>query len=65
MFRFFQQRRTVHLTSEQAAEVFQDQYRVSYFPLLVTNVCSAPIHVMCLARKGAIEAWKNLMGPFR
>lgn len=59
------QRRTVHLTPEQATDFFQDQYKFAWFPLLVTNVSSAPIHVMCLAKPGAIESWKTLMGPYR
>lgn len=57
------QKRVVHLTPEQASELYAEHYGETTFPLLVATASSAPIMVLCLGKANAIEDWMTLVGP--
>ncbi|XP_059055551.1 nucleoside diphosphate kinase homolog 5-like [Achroia grisella] len=58
-------KRQVHLTPEQAAELYRGHYGRHHFPHLVAHMSSGPIVALVLATKNCIQKWRNLMGPAR
>ncbi|XP_021192980.3 nucleoside diphosphate kinase homolog 5 isoform X1 [Helicoverpa armigera] len=56
-------RRHVHLTPEQAAELYKGHYGSHHFPHLVAHMSSGPIIALVLTAKNGIQKWKTLMGP--
>ncbi|KPJ06951.1 Nucleoside diphosphate kinase-like 5 [Papilio machaon] len=58
-------RREVHLTPEQAAELYRGHYGRQHFPHLVAQMSNGPIVALVLAARNCIQKWRNLMGPAR
>ncbi|KAL3311531.1 NME NM23 member 5 [Cichlidogyrus casuarinus] len=56
-------KRRVKLSVEQASEFYAEHYGKLFFPTLVTYMSSGPIVAMVLAKKGAIQEWRHMMGP--
>ncbi|KAJ9592754.1 hypothetical protein L9F63_015592 [Diploptera punctata] len=57
------QKRVVELTGEQVSQFYSENYGSPKFPLLVAQMSSGPIIVMCLSKENAIQDWKKLLGP--
>ncbi|KAI8422697.1 hypothetical protein MSG28_006466 [Choristoneura fumiferana] len=58
-------KRIVHLTPEQAAELYKGHYGRHHFPHLVAHMSRGPIVAMVLAARNCIQKWRTLMGPAR
>ncbi|KAK7507431.1 hypothetical protein BaRGS_00001366 [Batillaria attramentaria] len=57
------QRRRVHLTPEQASDLYAEHYGKLFFPSLVAYMSSGPIIALVIARHQAITYWRELIGP--
>ncbi|XP_043924907.1 nucleoside diphosphate kinase homolog 5 [Protopterus annectens] len=57
------QKRKLHLSPEQCSDFYAEHYGKMFFPSLTAFMSSAPVIVMVLARNGAVQYWKDLMGP--
>lgn len=53
----------MHLTTEQASELYSQYYGNPMFPLLVATSSSAPIIVLFLAKVNAVQELRKLAGP--
>ncbi|OON14942.1 nucleoside diphosphate kinase family protein, partial [Opisthorchis viverrini] len=60
---FIIQKRRVHLTPEQASELYAEHYGKMFFPSLVSYMSSGPISVLVLAKDNAVMSWQKLIGP--
>ncbi|XP_061729833.1 nucleoside diphosphate kinase homolog 5-like [Cydia pomonella] len=58
-------KRQVHLTPEQAAELYKGHYGRHHFPHLVAHISRGPVIALVLAARNAIQKWRTLMGPAR
>ncbi|CAJ1079236.1 thioredoxin domain-containing protein 6 isoform X4 [Xyrichtys novacula] len=54
--------REVMLTEEQVKQFFFQYVEEDSFPALLQNMTSGPVLALALARTGAVEHWKNIMG---
>ncbi|KAL8592686.1 NME NM23 member 5 [Nucella lapillus] len=57
------QKRRVHLTPEQASDLYAEHYGKLFFPSLVAYMSSGPIIALVIARHQAITYWRELIGP--
>lgn len=57
------QKRRVHLTPEQASDLYAEHYGKLFFPSLVAYMSSGPIIALVIARNQAITYWRELIGP--
>ncbi|XP_071198019.1 thioredoxin domain-containing protein 6 isoform X2 [Salvelinus alpinus] len=55
--------REVILTEEQARRFYIRHVDQDYFPALLHNMTSGPVLALALARTGAVDHWRNLLGP--
>uniref|UniRef100_A0A8K9USY4 NME/NM23 family member 9 n=1 Tax=Oncorhynchus mykiss TaxID=8022 RepID=A0A8K9USY4_ONCMY len=55
--------REVILTEEQARRFYKRHVDQDYFPALLHNMTSGPVLALALARTGAVDHWRNLLGP--
>ncbi|XP_045560895.1 thioredoxin domain-containing protein 6 isoform X2 [Salmo salar] len=55
--------REVILTEEQARRFYRRHVDQDYFPALLHNMTSGPVLALALARTGAVDHWRNLLGP--
>ncbi|KAM9851198.1 thioredoxin domain-containing protein 6 [Aulostomus maculatus] len=55
--------REVMLTEEQVRQFYSHRVEEDYFPALLQNMTSGPVLALVLARAGAVEHWKNILGP--
>ncbi|CAB1346839.1 unnamed protein product [Coregonus sp. 'balchen'] len=53
----------VMLTEEQARQFYRRQVDQDYFPVLLHNMTSGPLLALALARTGAVDHWRQLLGP--
>nr|XP_015214595.1 PREDICTED: thioredoxin domain-containing protein 3 homolog isoform X1 [Lepisosteus oculatus]XP_015214596.1 PREDICTED: thioredoxin domain-containing protein 3 homolog isoform X1 [Lepisosteus oculatus] len=53
----------VMLTEEQVHQFYSDHVGKDYFPALLSNMTSGPVLALALAKKGAVETWRNILGP--
>ncbi|XP_045071628.1 thioredoxin domain-containing protein 6 isoform X1 [Coregonus clupeaformis] len=53
----------VMLTEEQARRFYRRQVDQDYFPVLLHNMTSGPLLALALARTGAVDHWRQLLGP--
>ncbi|XP_072541663.1 thioredoxin domain-containing protein 6 isoform X2 [Salminus brasiliensis] len=53
----------VMLTEEQVRLFYSQHQDEDYFPALLTNMTSGPVLALALAKQGAVEHWRNLLGP--
>ncbi|EEZ98594.1 nucleoside diphosphate kinase homolog 5 [Tribolium castaneum] len=57
--------RTLHLTPEQVAEIYEQHYGCPSFPNMVVSMSLGPCLVLSLAGMNSIEKWKSLVGPYK
>ncbi|XP_064831672.1 thioredoxin domain-containing protein 6 [Oncorhynchus masou masou] len=55
--------REVILTEEQARRFYKRHVDQDNFPALLHNMTSGPVLALALARTGAVDHWRNLLGP--
>ncbi|XP_063982887.1 nucleoside diphosphate kinase homolog 5-like [Diachasmimorpha longicaudata] len=55
--------RIIHLTLEQAAELYSRDYGKVHFPLLAAYLSSGPIEALVLAKNRGVIEWRKVMGP--
>ncbi|KAL3285195.1 hypothetical protein HHI36_019312 [Cryptolaemus montrouzieri] len=55
--------RIIHLTPEQVAEIYTENYDSCYFALFVHQLSSSPILLLSIAGMDALERWNNSTGP--
>ncbi|XP_040913941.1 thioredoxin domain-containing protein 6 [Toxotes jaculatrix] len=55
--------REVMLTEEQVRQFYFQHVEEDYFPALLRSMTSGPVLALALARKGAVDHWKNILGP--
>ncbi|XP_074550568.1 thioredoxin domain-containing protein 6-like isoform X2 [Halichoeres trimaculatus] len=55
--------REVTLTEEQVRQFYFQHVEEDFFPALLQNMTSGPVLAMALAGSGAVEHWKDLLGP--
>ncbi|KAK1789225.1 hypothetical protein P4O66_015169, partial [Electrophorus voltai] len=53
----------VMLTEEQVCHFYSHLQHEAYFPALLTNMTSGPLLALALARQGAVQHWRDLLGP--
>ncbi|KAI4893002.1 hypothetical protein NFI96_027329, partial [Prochilodus magdalenae] len=53
----------VMLTEEHVRQFYSQHLDEEYFPALLTNMTSGPVLALALAKQGAVEHWRNLLGP--
>ncbi|XP_029386756.1 thioredoxin domain-containing protein 6 [Echeneis naucrates] len=56
--------REVMLTEEQVRQFYSKHVDQDYFPALLKCMTSGPVLALALARKGAVDHWRNILGPF-
>ena len=57
--------KTLRLTSDEAAFLYQAHKDKPFFNSLVEYISSGQIYAMKLEKDHAVEAWRRLMGPTR
>ncbi|XP_059199417.1 thioredoxin domain-containing protein 6 [Centropristis striata] len=55
--------REVMLSEEQVRQFYFQHVEEEYFPALLRSMTSGPVLALALARTGAVENWKNILGP--
>ncbi|XP_056145297.1 thioredoxin domain-containing protein 6 [Lampris incognitus] len=55
--------REVMLSEEQARQFYSEHVEEDYFPALLKNMTSGPVLALALARKGAVDHWRAILGP--
>jgi len=55
--------RTMRLTADQAALLYEEHRAKPYFDSLVAYTASGQLFALVLEKEDAIEAWRQLMGP--
>jgi nucleoside-diphosphate kinase len=55
--------RTMRLTAEQAALLYEEHRGKPFFATLVDYTASGQIFALLLEKEGAVEEWRRLMGP--
>ncbi|KAG8000711.1 Thioredoxin domain-containing protein 3-like protein, partial [Nibea albiflora] len=55
--------REVMLTEEQVRQFYFQHVEQDYFPALLRSMTSGPVLALALARTGAVQHWKNILGP--
>ncbi|XP_034041845.1 thioredoxin domain-containing protein 6 isoform X1 [Thalassophryne amazonica] len=55
--------REVTLTEEQVRQFYAQHAQEDYFPALLQNMSSGPVLALALARTGAVNHWKSILGP--
>uniref|UniRef100_A0A667Y703 Nucleoside diphosphate kinase B n=1 Tax=Myripristis murdjan TaxID=586833 RepID=A0A667Y703_9TELE len=55
--------REVMLTEKQVRQFYVQHVEEDYFPALLRNMTSGPVLALALARTGAVDHWKNIVGP--
>ncbi|XP_076002504.1 thioredoxin domain-containing protein 6-like [Genypterus blacodes] len=53
----------VMMTEEQVRQFYSQHVNEDYFPALLQNMTSGPVLALVLARTGAVQHWKNILGP--
>ncbi|XP_066497061.1 thioredoxin domain-containing protein 6 isoform X2 [Hoplias malabaricus] len=53
----------VMLTEEQVRQFYSQHVAEDYFPALLKTMTSGPVLALALAKQGAVEHWRNLLGP--
>ncbi|KAK6483249.1 thioredoxin domain-containing protein 6 isoform X1 [Huso huso] len=53
----------VMLSEQQVRELYREHLEEDYFPALLNNMTSGPVLAVALAKKGAVEHWRNILGP--
>ncbi|XP_061432496.1 LOW QUALITY PROTEIN: thioredoxin domain-containing protein 6-like [Lethenteron reissneri] len=53
----------VILTEEQAREFYREHEGQDYFSTLVKHMTSGPVLALALARKDAVQGWRDTLGP--
>ncbi|XP_053090399.1 thioredoxin domain-containing protein 6 isoform X3 [Pangasianodon hypophthalmus] len=53
----------VTLTEEQVHQFYGQHQDEENFQALLTNMTSGPVLALVLAKQGAVELWRNLLGP--
>ncbi|XP_022535892.2 thioredoxin domain-containing protein 6 [Astyanax mexicanus] len=53
----------VMLTEEQVCLFYSEHQNEEYFPALLKSMTSGPVLALALAKQGAVEHWRNLLGP--
>ncbi|XP_064387905.1 nucleoside diphosphate kinase homolog 5-like [Halichondria panicea] len=61
-FSILNQRR-LRLTPEQASDFYAEHYGKMFFPSLIAYMQSADIIALVLAKRDAIQEWRDLLGP--
>ncbi|XP_066544492.1 thioredoxin domain-containing protein 6 isoform X2 [Amia ocellicauda] len=51
------------LTEEQVCQFYSEHVEEEYFPALLSNMTSGPVLALALAKMGAVEQWRNILGP--
>mmetsp|Transcript_27620 Transcript_27620/g.68843 ORF Transcript_27620/g.68843 Transcript_27620/m.68843 type:complete len:1504 (-) Transcript_27620:594-5105(-) len=51
------------LTRSRAEEFYAEHRDSAFFPSLVEFMCSGPVITLVLGRTGAVQVWRQLMGP--
>ncbi|XP_028289447.1 thioredoxin domain-containing protein 6 [Parambassis ranga] len=54
--------RELMLTEEQVRQFYSQHVDEDYFPALLQSMTSGPVLALALARKGAVEHWRNILG---
>jgi len=55
--------RTLRLTGDQAALFYQEHRTKRFYESLVAYMSSGQIYALVLEKEGAVEEWRQLMGP--
>ncbi|MBN3283544.1 TXND3 protein, partial [Polyodon spathula] len=53
----------VMLSEQQVRELYRQHVEEDYFPALLNSMTSGPVLAVALAKKGAVEYWRNILGP--
>ncbi|XP_064167214.1 thioredoxin domain-containing protein 6 isoform X2 [Anguilla rostrata] len=53
----------VVLTEEQVRQFYSQHTEEDYFPALLQNMTSGPVLALALVRTGAVERWRDMLGP--
>ncbi|XP_061082974.1 thioredoxin domain-containing protein 6 isoform X2 [Conger conger] len=53
----------VMLTEEQVRQFYSQHQEEDYFPALLQNMTSGPVLALALVRKGAVQRWRDILGP--
>uniref|UniRef100_A0A3Q3EF05 Nucleoside diphosphate kinase B n=1 Tax=Labrus bergylta TaxID=56723 RepID=A0A3Q3EF05_9LABR len=56
-------KRELKLTEEQVRQFYFQHVKEEHFPALLKSMTSGPVLALALARTGAIEDWRNILGP--
>jgi len=56
-------RKETEITKEIAEKFYEDQKDKDYYNDLVEHMCSGPTMFMVLSREGAVEGWRDVIGP--
>ncbi|KAM6979372.1 thioredoxin domain-containing protein 6-like isoform 2-T2 [Tautogolabrus adspersus] len=56
-------KRELKLTEEQVRQFYFQHVEEDHFPALLKSMTSGPVLALALARTGAIEHWRNILGP--
>ncbi|XP_051937428.1 thioredoxin domain-containing protein 6 [Hippocampus zosterae] len=56
--------REVMLTEEQARVFYLHCSEEDFFPALLQSMTRGPVLALALTREGAVQHWKNMLGPF-
>eukprot|EP00048_Salpingoeca_helianthica_P021883 m.15007 g.15007 ORF g.15007 m.15007 type:complete len:195 (+) comp6575_c0_seq1:151-735(+) len=57
------QKRRVHLSQEQASEFYAEHFGKAFFANLISFMGSGPIVAAVLSKPGAVQGWRDLLGP--
>ncbi|XP_019945746.2 thioredoxin domain-containing protein 6 [Paralichthys olivaceus] len=55
--------REVMLTEEQVRQFYFQHVEEDYFPALLRSMTSGPVLALALARTGAVDHWRSILGP--
>ncbi|XP_058478660.1 thioredoxin domain-containing protein 6 [Solea solea] len=55
--------REVMLTEEQVRQFYAQHIDEDYFPALMKSMTSGPVLALALARTGAVQSWRSMLGP--
>ncbi|XP_010901744.2 thioredoxin domain-containing protein 6 isoform X1 [Esox lucius] len=55
--------REVMLSEDQVRQFYKQHVDQDYFPALLHSMTSGPVLALALARTGAVDHWRNLLGP--
>lgn len=53
----------LQVTRERAEALFQGHRSAPFFEAEVRHLCSGPCVALVLARNGAVQAWREAIGP--